>query len=302
MKQAILAGLLAALAAATSLAAPRARGVAVVMDSAEAAARPEMETITRTLRSRPDASYYELAPGVRADPIGRGRLLAELEARELVVAVGDDAAEFATRELTDVPVHFVDVRLIRGERLEASSVSGCFAYNVESLLDAVSRLRLGRVGLAYTPGYEPVAGWIREGAAARGLAYSESVIGSPPELAPAVRALLESSRAIWVIGDPLLARGAGFEFLRERALSRRVAIITPEPWDVSRGALLAFTGDADPIARQAAASVDAALRGRIDARDRLQPAPARGSLLINGTLADKWGYELPRGRPWRILR
>lgn len=302
MKLAILAVLLAAIPAVPSRAAARARGVAVVMDGPEAAERPDLEKIARTLRGRPGASYYELAPDALADPIVRGRLLADLEARDLVVAVGDAAAEFAARELSDVPVYFVDVRLIRGERLASAGVSGTFSYNVESLLDAVSRLKLGRLGLAYTPGYEPVAGWIRAGAAARGLAFTESVIEDPREVAPAVRGLLESARTIWVLGDPLLARGAGFEFLRERALSRRVAIIMPGPWGVAHGALLAFEGDADPIARQAAAAVDAALSGRTDARERLRPAPPRGALLINGALAEKWGIVLPGGLPWRVLR
>ncbi|MBI3565700.1 MAG: hypothetical protein HY079_10930 [Elusimicrobia bacterium] len=302
MRNILLAVPLAWLLGGPAGATPPERRIAVVLDDAEAEVRPELATIARSFRARPDASFVRLAPRLLADPIVRGRVLADLETRDLVVAVGDDAAEFAAREVAEVPVYFVDVSVIRGDRLASPGVSGMFSYNVDALLDGVKRLKLDRVGLAYTPGYEPVADWVRRGAAARGLALTETRIADVAQVAPAVRGLLRGARAIWLVGDPLLARGAGFEFLRERALSTGVAIIAPEPASVRRGALLAFEGPADPLTREAGATVDALLRGEADPRGRLRPAPAGGALLLNGALADKWKLLVPRGEPWRSIR
>lgn len=291
---------LAATAGTPASAAAPPDGVAVVIDAAESEDRPELRTIAVTLRARPGTSFDALNDADLSDPILRGRLLARLETRRMVVAVGDAAAEFATRELSDVPVYFVDVRLIRGDRLVSELVSGTFSYSVADLLDAVMRLKRGGLGLAYTPGYEPVADWVRRGAAERGLALTERRIAGPRDVAPALRGLLDSSASIWVVGDPLLARGAGFEFLRQRALPRRVALVMPDAWSVRRGALLAFQGDAGPFARRAAAAIDAELRGA--PRPRLLPAPSRGKVLVNGALVEKWRIEVPTGGAWRLLR
>jgi len=129
----------------------------------------------------------------------------------------------------------------------------------------------------------------------------ERRIGSLKELAPAVRGLLESSRSIWVVGDPALIRGAGFEFIRERTLSRGVPIVANGAWEVRQGAMLAFEPEASGLGTRAAEMLAALLDGKLGKADRLQPAPREGALLLNGALADKWKLAPPAGRPWRLL-
>lgn len=293
-----------ALLSVTASAVERGRGeIAVVVDKAEAAQRPELGGIADALRARRGAALVALTPAGMDDPIARGRMLADLERRDLVVAVGDDAAEFATREVAETPVYFVAVAVLQGDRLAAPSVGGIFSYNVNALLDAARRLDLGRLGLAYTPGYEPVAEWVRRGAAARGLPLSEARIAGSADIVPAVRALLKGTRAIWVVGDPLLVRGAGFDYLRRNALSRGVAIIAPDGLSVRRGALLAFEAPPGPLAREALDAVDEILSASPARRHgRLAPAPPQGTVLVNAALAERWRLAVPRGPSWRLLR
>lgn len=287
------------LASASLAAEPAARKVTVVVDRAETAM---LRKLTAVAHGRAALSVHELESRESLDPIEKGKLVALLESRDLIVAVGDGATAFVTRELEDTPVYFVGAGLVRGEDLSSPLISGLFSYNIESLLDAVQGLWPGTLGLAYTPGYEPIAAWIRKGAAERGLPLSERRVARLAELAPAVRDLLASSRAIWVVGDPMLVRGAGFEFLRERTLSRGVPIIANGPWEVRQGALLAFEPEAGGMSSRAAAMLDSILDGRLAAEERLQPAPREGALLLNAALADKWKILPPAGRPWRLLR
>ncbi|MBI2384454.1 MAG: hypothetical protein HYV14_00415 [Elusimicrobia bacterium] len=294
-----LALLLSCLTPPSSAAAPAPRAVTVVVGRADA---PLLRKLTAAARGRAALSVHSLKPNESADPIEKGRLLASLASMDLIVAVGDEATAFVTRELEDAPVYFVGAGLVPGERLSSPSVSGLFSYSVESLLDAVEAMLPGTLGLAYTPGYEPVAAWIRKGAAERGLPLSERRIASLKELAPAVRDLLETSRAIWVVGDPMLVRGAGFEFLRERSLSRGVPMIANGPWEVRQGALLAFEPEAVGLSSRAAEMLGSILDGELAPEERLQSAPREGALLLNGALVDKWNISPPAGRPWRLLR
>jgi ABC-type uncharacterized transport system substrate-binding protein len=272
-----------------------------VIDTGDRAERGLFDALAAAYRSRASVSLRVLDEAAIANPIAKGKLLADLENNDLVVAVGDGATEFAVRELEDVPVYFVDATIVAGSRLASSSVAGLFSYSIDGLLDAVKALRLGAVGVAYTPGYEPVAEWIRIGAASRGLEIVEKKISAPKDIAPAVRGLLERTRAIWVVGDPLLMRGAGFEFIRERTLSLNVPVIGGGEVDVRRGSLLGYRAVLADQAAAAEKAIDRLLRRGL-AEPRLNPAPPGGTLLLNATLAGKWKIEPTGDLRWNKLR
>ena len=293
---------LAALCAASASAKEPASRVALVIDKADSAERGLFETLAKAYRGRAKLSLYEFDDVLIADPIAKGRLLADLETRDLVVAVGDGATELAAGELESVPVYFVDAAIVKGRRLASPSVSGVFSYNVEDLLDALKALRLDVVGLVFTPGYEPVAELIRGGAASRGFEVFERRISSPKEVAPTIRSLLDRARAIWLVGDPLLMSGAGFEFIQERSLSLHVPLVVPGKRGVERGALLGYQSDLEGEAIAAERAIDLLLRRRRGETARLSQAPGGGLVLLNETLARKWGFG-PAGRlRWRMLR
>ena len=300
MKPVFLAALLAFLPVLRAAAEPPGRRIALVIHADDPRERGLYDKLAQAYRGRASVSLYELDAALVSNPIAKGKLVAQLVTSDLVVAVGDGATEFATRELEDVPVYFADATVVAGRALASPSVSGLFSYSVDGLLDAVKALRLGIVGVVFTPGYEPVAEWIRAGAAARGLEVVEKKVSASKDLSPVLRGLLERSRAIWVVGDPLLVRGAGFEFIEERTLSLGVPVVGPGEWDVAHGALLGYRADPGEQTAAAERSIDLLLGRR--AAPRLAPAPRGGTILLNATLAGKWRFAPTRGLRWSELR
>lgn len=293
---------LALCAASAASAAPAARRVAIVVERGDALEPAAVRELSAAARGVAELRVFALAPEAALDPIEKGKLLAALNARDLVVAVGDGAAEFVSSELEDIPVHFVGAGLAPGEQLASPGVSGMLSYSVEELLDAVKHVRPGALGVAYTPGYEPVVAWIRAGAAERGMEVLERRVGAPRELVPAIRGLLGKARSLWIVGDPLLARGAGFEFIRERTLSEGVPVIAAGPREVRRGALLGYEPDPEGLAAHAGRTLRQLLQEGLPPSARVQPAPRGGSVVFNAALADKWRIRVPAGAGWRPLR
>lgn len=290
--------LLACLAGATARAQDR---VALVFKDEDLASRPVFEKLSKDFEARAALSRYRLGGENLSNPIKKGRLLADLENRDLVIAVGNGASDFVSQELEDVPVLLVDASIVPGRLLEPAEVSAVFSWSVDGLMDAVRALKLSPVGLAYTPGYESVAALVRSAASERGLALIEKKIGGPSELAPAGRELTARARSLWIVGDPLLARGAGFEFLVERCLSLERPIVGADEWDVRHGALLAYSPDPAAVAAEAESAAAGVISGKQGSR-RLRPAPAGGSVLLNGALARRWGLGLSGGARWRTIR
>src|SRR5437763_159078 len=128
MRPAVLASALLACLPASRAAAQPPRRIAFVIDVDESSERALFERLAKNYGGRASVSVYELDRADMANPIAKGKLLAELEARDLVVAVGDGATEFTARELEDVPVYFVDATEVDGRRLQSPSVSGLFSY------------------------------------------------------------------------------------------------------------------------------------------------------------------------------
>lgn len=292
----------ALLAASGASAAPTARRVALLVERGDALEPAAVRELSAAARGVAELRVFALAPEESLDPIEKGKLLAALQARDLVVAVGDGAAEFVSEELEDIPVHFVGAGLAPGSQLASPGVSGLLSYSVEELLDAVKRVRPGTLGVASTPGYEPVVAWIRAGAAERGMDVVERRVAAPRELVPAIRGLIGKARSIWVVGDPLLARGAGFEFIRERTLSEGVPVIAAGPREVRRGALLGYQPDPEGLAAHAGRTLRRLLQEGLPPADRVQPAPRGGKVVYNEALAGKWGITVPSGTGWRPLR
>lgn len=301
MRSWLLAALLVCLPPLQAAEEP-ARKIAVMIDGEDRAERDLYLGLVQVYRPREKLLAYELQDVQRQDPIAKGRLLSALQTCDLVVAVGNGATDFAVSELEDVPVYFVNATVVPGRSLAAPSVSGLFGYSLEDLLDAVKTLRFGLVGLAYTPGYESLAEQIRQGASARGVPLVARKIGSAKEVAPAVRSLLERARAIWVLGDPLLVRGAGFEFIQENTLSAAIPVVGSGAWAVSNGALLASAPSAAEQEAEAVRTIDSILERRPNPGPRVKPAARGGVILLNAALAAKWKIRAPQDPRWRRVR
>jgi len=284
------------LAARWSAAAPPA-SVAVVVDAVPAAA--SFRTAVAALPGNGRVTVVAMDAGVEADPIARGRLLARLARADLIVPVGERATGFVLAEREDVPVFFVGAAsLVPGGALADPGVSGILPYNVAQSLAAVRALGLSPLALAYTPGYERIAGLVESGAQALGVAVIRRPIRARREMGPAVRDLMARARVVWVLGDPLLTREAGFAFLVEQSIAARVPVIAPGRFEVERGALLATEPAVDALAGQAVERLQAILAGGT-APDgaRIREAGDGAHVLYNRALVARWNFT--PGPGWR---
>lgn len=295
MTAASLAVLALALAAAPARAAA-ARRVAVVSQADE----PLRAAVERRLSAGAGVTLLSFARADLSDPIKRGELLARLAAADLVVPVGDAATSLVLEEVEDTPVYFVGAAVVPGRRLGERGVSGMLAYDPGRLLDAAAALWRGKLGLAYTPGYESLAGAIGEAARSRGLEVEQKRIDSAKGIPAALGGLLSRCKAVWLLGDPLLARGAGFAYASERSLSLKIPLISVDGWQVRRGAFLGSEPAGEPLAAAAAGELAALEAGGHGAGARVKPGPG-AAVLVNGALSRGWGVKVPSEAGWRML-
>lgn len=278
------------------------RRITVVIEARDTMKAPILARLRKSFQESPLLTIREFEISEMSDPLRKGRLLALLQNNDLLVAVGDPATQLVLKELEDVPVYFIGGSLIEGEKIASSSVSGILSYNIDGLLDAARSLWSGKLGLAYTPGYAMIAASISSGAKTRGFAVVEKNISTRKEIPPAIRELVDQAQVVWIVGDPLLARGAGFQFLAERALSKQVPIVAAGTWEVQHGAFLSIEPPFEALASEAVEAIKSISAGQgKPSSARIRPAPSGGRVVYNGPLAEKWKIPSPTGAQWRIL-
>lgn len=228
-------------------------------------------------------------PRELSDPIANGRLLSRLQASEGVVAVGFDAAAWAARELEGVKVHFVGgVTRVAGPTLTARGWTGELPYGAAPLLDFAKTEGWSRVGVLHAPGYEAVLPELRRAAAARGLRLTVQEAVSGKVIPALAAALADDCHALWLLGDPVLTRGAGFAYLVELSLSRRLPLIVPDPDMLERGAFVSWEADWATAAAEAAKVARAARTEAGWPRARLALGGGTGRIHVNEVLRRRW--------------
>ncbi len=275
--------------------------IAVIADATGADPRSIVEGLREAAGEGGKVTLYRLPPGGTIDPIQRGRLLARIQSADLVVTIADRATEFMLAEREKIPVFFVGAAsLVRGQALGSPDVAGILPYNIATSLDVLKSMGLAPLGLAYTPGFETVAGQIEVEARVRGLAVIRRAIGSRKGVGPAVRDLVGQARSVWVLGDPLLTRGAGFDFLIEQSLAANVHVVAPGRREVEGGALLSFEPEWAALAGEAVQRVRQRLSGDAASPEpRIGPGPATGTFLVNRVLGARLDPPVPPETKWR---
>ncbi len=293
-------------AAVLAFLAPAARAemtIAVVAETGAADLAPIMAGLREIAGEGGRVTVYRLPGGDVINPIDRGRLLARVQSADLIVTIADRATEFILAEREKVPVYFVGAAsLVGGPALSSPDVGGILPYNVEASLALAEALGLAPVGLAYTPGFGRIADQIEAAARVRGLAVIRRSIGSRKGVGPAVRDLMREARSVWVLGDPLLTRGAGFDFLIEQSLAANVPVVAPGRREVERGALVAFEPEWGALAQDAVRLVRARLdTGAGTETPRVSSGPGAGAFLVNRVLGAKLNPAMPAGTKWRSV-
>lgn len=254
--------------------------------------------------SRSDVNVLVLPDEDPINPIAKGRLLAGLQRADLVVPIADRATAFVLKERESVPVYFVGAAsLVNGSAVTAPEVSGILSYNIGESLTTIRSMGWSPLGIAATPGFAAIADAIEQQAGLKGIATIRRTIEDRSAVGPTVRTLIKSARVVWIVGDPLLTRGAGFEFLIEQSLAAKVPVVAPARWEATRGALIGTEPSWEAIATVAGAGVRAFLTSgpRADG-EKLASAPPGGTFFFNRTLAEKWNLAVPSGSTWKPVR
>lgn len=226
-------------------------------------------------------------PGHLGDPIASGRLSARLRSADGVVVVGAAAAAWALRELEGVPVHLVGgAAAAPVALLEARGWSGELPYAPGPVLDFARQEGFKRLGVLHAAGYEGLLGELRQAAAARGVALRERRVGGARDLSEGLRELAAGVDALWVLGDPVLVQGAGFAYLVEFSLARRLPLIAPGAEAVAGGAYAGWEPDWKALGERGAALAGASWTGR---RPTLAFGEPRGRVVVNEVLRRRWG-------------
>lgn len=294
----VRAFLISALAAVLGAGPAGGARVEIVADAASAESVAAAILLQESLRPGEDSAVLEIGSDALSDPIAKGRLLARLSRADLLVPIGDSAAYFVSEELQNAPAYFIGAAVLDGSYLAGPGATGILALDPASIYRAASGLGLKKIGLLYTDGYHPVAARIAASAPA-GVAMLPIRVVSRDQIVPSLNRLFGRVNAVWVLGDPLFTRGAGFQFLVEQTLARRVPVIAASPWEVRRGALLCSHVDAKTLIPAATAALKSALRQELKFPPPRIATARNGELLFNASLLKRWRLRPPREVRWR---
>lgn len=234
------------------------------------------------------------------DPLYKGKLLAALTASRLVVSVGNQPTSLAFMELEDIPIYFVGATLISGSGLLGPQVGGIFGYSTEDTLGAVPKKWKRGVGLLYGPGYDDLAAGIAAEAKAAGIHLLERRVARITQMPKILDALIPEVQAVWILGDPALSRGAGFEFLVEESLKKNMPLIGSDIWSVKRGAVFCSLAKPQLLAEKASQNIMSLLeKGPVG--PRVEMGPAGGQIIYHPGLAARFHLR-PQGPAWTAAR
>lgn len=210
-----------------------------------------------------------------ADPIAKGRFLASLQASDLVVAAapGSGACGWLNHEVDGVPVDCIT------------------PYDAGQVIGFARSAGWRRVAVVHMAGYEKVFGRLRARARLTGIELSAVRVEKLRDLPEALPKALLTSQAAWILGAPILAEGAPFEYIVKSTLAKRIPLIAPGADLVARGAFIGAEGDREAILRHAVDLANAAAAGAAPEASAAE-APG-GRLVFNKVLARRWGIPIP---------
>lgn len=266
------------------------------------------------LKSAPLTAYTQAIEGFRAELSGPGHTIQEydlggdleqgrkiahrLRASDttLVLAVGLKAALAAKMELFDIPVLYCLVLDPDKYDLAAPNLIGLTldVPAADQLAIMKSALpSLARVGLIYDPtkSGRAVDQAIRAAKQQRIQVVAHPIDGST-ELPPALRTLLPTIDALWLLPDTTVLTDDSVTFILQEAIEATRPVFGFSPDFVMRGALMSLSVDYQGVGQQAARLTQRLLAGHLTPPARIPPD--RWHLAWNQKTARYLDIEIPR--------
>lgn len=269
--------------------------VIIVVEAEDEAGRALGDILEKDLAGKTEVRALVYSADSIANPIFKGRLLAALSRAKLVVPVGDSSTGLALEELEGSDVYFVGASAVPGKQLANPRVSGVLSYSPDDVFASIPRQWSRDFGLLYTPGYEPVLDQVRAAAQRNGVSIRERRVTQRSRIPETVDRLLPTVAVLWVLGDPAIAREAGFDHVAEQALSYDKPLIGSSGWEVLRGAAFCSQARPESLAARASTSILELLGG--GSKPRVETAPPGGTIVYHPGLAKRYGLS-PKGPTW----
>lgn len=215
----------------------------------------------------------------------------------LVLAVGLKAAMAARLEIVETPVIFTMVLDPAKHDLAAPNMTGILIEvpkerqlkAIRSLLPAVKR-----IGVLYDPTKTAQSlDDARRQAKTYGFDLATSQVRSEKDVPAALRFLLPTIGALWLVPDSTVLTDESLEFILNSALDRSVPVIGFSPEFVRSGALLSLSVNYDEVGRQAGALARKILGGQVTLPLKAVPAE-RVKTAINLKTAKFLGIEISK--------
>lgn len=214
----------------------------------------------------------------------------------LILAVGLKAAMAAKLEIFDQPVVFCMVLNPEAHGLPASNMTGiAVTTSPEAQLAALRSVMPNRRRLGVLYDEEHSGNFIRDAHRAakhHGLEIVAVAVHAQDDIPKAVRGLLPTIDALWLIQDQTVISESAIPFFLESTLDAKVPLFTFSSTLVQQGALGALVVDAWTVGKQAARIAQLKLKDP-DTATNSMVAPEHPQLALNLNSAEYLGLALP---------
>jgi putative ABC transport system substrate-binding protein len=237
---------------------------------------------------------YDLQGSERRKRVILRRIVADKP--RLVIAIGPLAAQVVKEEVRDVPVVFFMVPHPHKYSLKGDNIVGIsLDIPLETQFTTYKSLVPGlkTIGVIYDP--EKTGELIAEsrGVAEKlGLKLLASAVSSQKGVPAALRSMLGSIEALWMVPDETVVTPEAFEFLLLAAFENHLPFLAASDIFVEVGAFASLSPDYADVGRQACQLVRDIESGRLKLTKVNVVPPAKVNLAINLKTASKIGVTL----------
>ncbi|MDD5222925.1 MAG: ABC transporter substrate-binding protein [bacterium] len=244
----------------------------------------------------PGAAFTEF--NMKGDPELGKRIVFRIREMKpaVIIAIGAQAAKLAVEQINDIPIVYCFIFNPFELDLHKENVTGVAVIaSPEAQLAAFREIMpaLGRLGVLYNPvkSLELIRAG-REAASRLGIELVEQQISSPEEVAGALKKVIFSIDALWLVPDTTVVSQDIFSYLLWITLENKRPIFAFNDGLVKSGALIAVAPEYRETGKKAGELVNAILQGK--SPRQLSLVYPGGRIFLNANTAEALKIYLPR--------